>query len=892
MATKDDETAASMSMPTNAKACLVAANEERQAGNFRGSVKLIEAAMELQPVLKTSPVLYMQLGSAQFGANQFDGALESFSFALQRDGANARAAYNKAMVLSRLGRHDEALQAYDASLTLVENGEVDVASLRDTCIAGKTRSLNALGRFEESMALLGPNAASGPVKMREALVASLAMMGKREEAASIVHDTMEDAVISSQLSEPSKRVFAFVLSREAKCFMRSARYADALASLVVATRLDPTYHNLYNVGMCEMKLGRRDEAQSAFRAATASDPTQWKAADQEAKLCARSGDFEDAVRLYEEIISKAWTENADGPTKTHMKVSYAYADALWNLKRFEEAKEQAIIAVSYADSKAGADTASRRMSQTSQRSGSTGSRQKQTKARKLLGTILADAGDLDGAFRVLEVIQGGDPDVEHQAGCLLALQGKESDAKDAFEKAIKLNPNHRRAQSSKDLLAELRNHTLGDGIGPVDSTSSPHLETLAEVAEDDGGDGEVRCEGEGDAAAPAKPTEEQQSAYSHMFDGDVPALSKEVGFLISQVFGPPLGSDDNALLVKRMFANSGYERMPEVRTLDNMSMLEMKGMKRGWARRFLIALAAKPSERMLRRRSSSLVRPGEKQRNIAAWLGASELSKWDVEAVDREVCAMTEVPREAVLTKNDSPSFDRAVPAMSAKLGKVINRLFGPPRGSLSNALQMKKDLIKEGIERLDDIRGLSRQEMKAMVPALKDGWCKRIAMYFAVNKAALDDPGQLAPKDFHEVNNDGDEEIVMIASASAATRKPRWMAPNRNRRAAPKNFLSSILNFSVSTLKKNSSSEDTAGPTHPRQSSASTREGAPSLSGAELKAAIGKVDRSGLMAAFRDAIKLRNTSFANAEEGPSGFGSDSDSSVDGYDSNDDDLWN
>jgi len=79
--------------------------------------------------------------------------------------------------------------------------------------------------------------------------------------------------------------------------------------------------------------------------------------------------------------------------------------------------------------------------------------------------------------------------------------------------------------------------------------------------------------------------------------------------------------------------------------------------------------------------------------------------------------------------KEQSPSAFTPSSTLSSEVLKMVNELFGPPKGTLEVVDHLAKVFIKEGLERLDDVSILTLDEL-TKVEGMRPAWARRIYRY------------------------------------------------------------------------------------------------------------------------------------------------------------------
>jgi predicted TPR repeat methyltransferase len=222
---------------------------ERQQGDARRAVELIEAALQIDP---NQARAHCNLGAALQDLGQPEAALASYDSALRLDPQYALAWDNRGNTLRRLGRLQEALDAYERALLL------KAAYPEAWC--HRAILLQDLGRYADAAA-----SAERALAARPGYVDALLALGNACQAL----ERQLDAVAAyDQALALAER--ADVWCARGAALKKSGQLIAALASYDQALRLRPDYalaaHYRANVLRA---LGRIEEARTAYHRALA-----------------------------------------------------------------------------------------------------------------------------------------------------------------------------------------------------------------------------------------------------------------------------------------------------------------------------------------------------------------------------------------------------------------------------------------------------------------------------------------------------------------------------------------------------------------------------------------------------------------------------------------------
>jgi predicted TPR repeat methyltransferase len=223
---------------------------ERQQGNARRAVALIEQAIAIAPGQAT---MHCNLGAAWQDLGQPQQALASYDTALALTPAYALAWSNRGNSLRQLGRLEEACASYQRALTLRADYPEALCNL--------AISLHALGRDEQALAAAAQALVLRP-RYADALCASgnaLLGMARYEEAA----EQFSAALAIDARNAPAWCWRGIALQKLGRC-------EEAVDSYGQATRLRPGFADAFQfMGNALRALGRDDAAVDAWRQALA-----------------------------------------------------------------------------------------------------------------------------------------------------------------------------------------------------------------------------------------------------------------------------------------------------------------------------------------------------------------------------------------------------------------------------------------------------------------------------------------------------------------------------------------------------------------------------------------------------------------------------------------------
>lgn len=131
------------------------------AGDKAGQLEAYAHWLAANPGHPLGYAAWFNLGCAHMSFGDQEAACEAFSAALRQNTGFLQAACNLGTSLERLGRHEEALAAWERIVTLPDERAVD-RNLLLIALDGSARALTALGRTEAAGRLLARSRSHGP----------------------------------------------------------------------------------------------------------------------------------------------------------------------------------------------------------------------------------------------------------------------------------------------------------------------------------------------------------------------------------------------------------------------------------------------------------------------------------------------------------------------------------------------------------------------------------------------------------------------------------------------------------------------------------------------------------------------------------------------------------
>jgi tetratricopeptide (TPR) repeat protein len=318
--------------------------------------KLVEAEKLFQQILDAKPDLFEALhllAVVQSRLGKRDTALESYDRALALQPDHAEALCNRGLTLHELKRFEEALASYDRALsvrpdfaealnnrgvTLYELNRLEVALVSyDRALAvrpdyaealsNRGYSLHELKRFEEALASY-----DRALILRPNYAEALSHRGRTLHTLK----RFEEALASYDRALAVRPDYAEALSNRGLTLQELKRFEEAVASYDRSLAVQPDYAETHNnLGLALTQLGRLAEARAALQRAVALAP-------RVAKYQRDLGDVSryDAGDPYLATLEKLAADSATLSVGDRIELRFALAKAYEDLGRHAEAFTQ------------------------------------------------------------------------------------------------------------------------------------------------------------------------------------------------------------------------------------------------------------------------------------------------------------------------------------------------------------------------------------------------------------------------------------------------------------------------------------------------------------------------------------------------------------------------
>ncbi len=233
-----------------------------------------------------APALHL-MGLIAFQAAQYDHALEWIARAIAQDpGADYLASLGA--TLSRQGRHEEALKAFDKAVQLKPDDPTLWKAMGDALLELK-RYDHALLSFQHVLKLDPRN------------------QDAAYKSGVLLHDAgrSEEAVACLDICDQLLPNHAPTLQARARALLALRKYASALSDNLCANALQPeNADTLNNIGACLQSLGREEEALAWFDRALERLPDSIEILNNKANLLQQLQRFGEALALYDDIRAR------------------------------------------------------------------------------------------------------------------------------------------------------------------------------------------------------------------------------------------------------------------------------------------------------------------------------------------------------------------------------------------------------------------------------------------------------------------------------------------------------------------------------------------------------------------------------------------------------------
>ncbi|WP_298252308.1 tetratricopeptide repeat protein [Bradyrhizobium sp.] len=250
----------------------------------------LEAQLCCQKLLAADPdhvpALHL-MGLIAFAATQHDHALEWIARAIAHD---PRADYLASLgtTLSRQGRHEEALRAFDKAVQLKPDDAALWKAMGDALLELK-RYDHALLSFQHALKLDPRN------------------QDAAYKSGVLLHDAgrNEEAVTCLDICDQSLPNHAPTLQARARALLALRKFDSALSDNLRANTLVPENADTHNnIGACLQSLGREEEARAWFDRALERLPDSIEILNNKANILQQLQCFDEALALYENIRAR------------------------------------------------------------------------------------------------------------------------------------------------------------------------------------------------------------------------------------------------------------------------------------------------------------------------------------------------------------------------------------------------------------------------------------------------------------------------------------------------------------------------------------------------------------------------------------------------------------
>lgn len=280
------------------------ANSSFASGDFSKALDLWTKIIEMVDT-EHHFALHTNRGAALERLGRVEEAIEAYDAALSIKPDHVEALHNRGVALKACKRNEDALSSFDQAL---QHNPKFYPSLR-----GKTDILMALERFDEAIetatkAIAVTSDDPGPLADR----AFALLRAKKLEAA--ISD-YEAARTKGDTSAETQRLYAIALSQRAVELDKSGDYNAAEDYYSRAIDLEATESRLFNRAFLHMRTGKTDDAISGFRKV----------------ISLSSGNFQARAALGTLLLQKEAFEEAASSLKAAAELKDDQADVVFNL---------------------------------------------------------------------------------------------------------------------------------------------------------------------------------------------------------------------------------------------------------------------------------------------------------------------------------------------------------------------------------------------------------------------------------------------------------------------------------------------------------------------------------------------------------------------------------
>jgi protein O-mannosyl-transferase len=289
------------------------------------------------------------------GDGRLDESLAHIDASLRLQPRNPEALNNRAVVLQKLGRLDEALDTFDASLS--QSTSADVLMNHGVALQAAGRMQEALVRFE-TIIRLKPEAADAHEHAAAVLLAlnePAAAVTHLEQALRVqpdfpgAHDKLgtalarlgrlDEALVHFEAARRSAPDDPEVRNNLGSALARAGRIEQALAEYQESLRLRPDAASVHdNLGYLLLRSGRRAEALTHFETAVRLDANYAPARLNLGNMLVDAGRPAEAIPHFQRALQRAGSDVDLAQLHSNLGVAYAMTgQRTMAIREFEEA---------------------------------------------------------------------------------------------------------------------------------------------------------------------------------------------------------------------------------------------------------------------------------------------------------------------------------------------------------------------------------------------------------------------------------------------------------------------------------------------------------------------------------------------------------------------------
>jgi tetratricopeptide (TPR) repeat protein len=238
-----------------------------------------------------SAEVWFNKGFALSSLGKHDEAIKAYDDAIRLNPNDASAWNNKGTALYTQGKYDDAIKAFDEAIRLNPK-YADAWNNKGTALCKLSKYDDAVKAYDEAIRL-GPNYANAWYNKGLALKDQ----GKHEDAIK----AWDEAIIRLNPPDPSK--LAEIWNNKGAVLLLQGKYDDAITCFDKAIRLDPSIVTAWiNKGAALKNQGKYDDANKASDEAIRLNPNYAEAWNNKGVALGSQGKYDEAIKCFDEAI--------------------------------------------------------------------------------------------------------------------------------------------------------------------------------------------------------------------------------------------------------------------------------------------------------------------------------------------------------------------------------------------------------------------------------------------------------------------------------------------------------------------------------------------------------------------------------------------------------------